>query len=80
MDVLPNTIYASEAFLPMPICAKHLPKNYVPFGDVTEAGCPFDEFCTKSVRHLPLTGAIGRVSIRRMRRARPERGVRIVPG
>jgi hypothetical protein len=37
MDVLPNTIYASEAFLAMSICAKDLPKNYVPFVDVTDA-------------------------------------------
>ncbi len=37
MDVLPNTIYASEAFLAMSICTKDLPKNYVPFVDVTEA-------------------------------------------
>lgn len=37
MDVLPNTIYAREAFLPMSLPVKHLPNNYVPFVDVTDA-------------------------------------------
>jgi hypothetical protein len=31
MDVLPNTIYAREAFLPMSLPAKDLLINYVPF-------------------------------------------------
>jgi len=37
MDVLPNAIYAREAFLPMSLPVKHLPRNYVPFVDVTDA-------------------------------------------
>ena len=37
MDVLPNTIYASEAFLPISVSIKDLPGNYVPFLDVTDA-------------------------------------------
>jgi hypothetical protein len=37
MDVLPNTIYAREAFLPMSLPAKDLLINYVPFVVVTDA-------------------------------------------
>jgi hypothetical protein len=37
MDVLPNTIYAREAFFPMSLPATDLLGIYVPFGDVTEA-------------------------------------------
>ena len=39
MDVLPNTIYASEAFLPISLSNKDLPRFYVPFVDQTEARC-----------------------------------------
>jgi hypothetical protein len=37
MDVLPNTVYAREAFLPMSFCAADFATNYVPFVDVTDA-------------------------------------------
>ncbi len=37
MDVLPNTIYAREAFLPISLSAKDFVTNYVPFVDVTDA-------------------------------------------
>jgi hypothetical protein len=37
MDVLPTTIYASEAFLPISLLDKDLPGNYVPFVDPTDA-------------------------------------------
>ena len=37
MDVLPNTIYASEAFLPISLSNKDLPGNYVPFVCRTDA-------------------------------------------
>jgi hypothetical protein len=37
MDVLPNTIYASEAFLPLSLSDKNLPRNYVPFVGSPEA-------------------------------------------
>jgi hypothetical protein len=37
MDVLPNNVYASEAFLPMSFCAADFATNYVPFVDVTDA-------------------------------------------
>jgi hypothetical protein len=37
MDVLPNTVYAREAFLPMSFCAADFATNYVPFADVTDA-------------------------------------------
>jgi hypothetical protein len=37
MDVLPNTVYAREAFLPMSFCTADFAKNYVPFVDVTES-------------------------------------------
>ncbi len=36
MDVLPNTVYAREAFLPMSFCAADFATNYVPFVDVTD--------------------------------------------
>jgi len=36
MDVLPNTIYAREAFLHISVQAMDLQKIYVPFVDVTE--------------------------------------------
>lgn len=38
MDVLPNTIYASEAFLPISFPAADFAKIYVPFVNVTDAG------------------------------------------
>ena len=37
MDVLSNTIYASEAFLPIPLSDNGLPGNYVPFDDAPVA-------------------------------------------
>jgi hypothetical protein len=37
MDVLPNTVYAREAFLPMSFCAADFATNYVPFVAVAEA-------------------------------------------
>jgi hypothetical protein len=37
MELLPNTIYAREAFLPMSFAAKNLPGNYVPFGAASVA-------------------------------------------
>lgn len=47
MDVLPNTIYAREAFLPISLSAKDFVTNYVPFVDVTDArdhNANFDRF------------------------------------
>jgi hypothetical protein len=37
MDVLPNTVYAREAFLPMSFSAADFATNYVPFVTSTEA-------------------------------------------
>jgi hypothetical protein len=37
MEVLPNTIYASDAFLPISLSEKDLLGNYVPFGAFSDA-------------------------------------------
>ncbi len=40
MDLLGKTIFASEAFLPMPFWQEGLLQNCVPFVDVTHAPLP----------------------------------------
>jgi len=60
MDVLPNTVYAREAFLPMSFCTADFVKNYVPFVDVTDAhNCPGASYNT--VRRLGVRGGGDRI-------------------
>ena len=51
MDVLPNTVYAREAFLPMSFCAADFATNYVPFAtaDLT----PKPHHCRETGSALP---------------------------
>ena len=59
MELLPRTIYAREAFLPMSFLYRHLPRIYVPFVTSTEAvklhRCPGSEIVS-SVGNRPASG------------------------
>jgi len=72
MDVLPNTVYAREAFLPMSFCSADFATNYVPFVTSTDALKADREWMPKNVRIPPLASIFS--SLQGWPKCRPANG------